>query len=152
MSRGFFAVGIEGGKNSVNVGTLWRSANIMGAAFIFTVGRRYKRQPSDTMESWRHIPLFHFDTIDDLKSHAPHDCLLVGVELDDNAIPAHRFAHPERAIYLLGAEDHGLSATALKACQKLVVLPGDHCLNVSVAGSLILYDRHMKSTPTEATP
>lgn len=145
MSRGFFAIGIEHGKNGANVGTLWRSANIMGAAFIFTVGRRYKRQPSDTLESWRHIPLFHFDTIDDLKAHAPHDSLLVGVEMDDAAEPVESFKHPARAVYLLGAEDHGLSPEAIKASQKLVVLPGERSLNVSVAGSLVLYDRHAKS-------
>ena len=41
----------------------------------------------------------------------PHDCPLVGVELDDRSIPIENFAHPKRVVYLLGAEDHGLIAT-----------------------------------------
>ena len=52
--------------------------------------------------------------------------------------------HPERAAYLLGAEDHGLSPAVLAMCHRIVVLPGRHCLNVAVAGSLILYDRWLR--------
>lgn len=146
MSRGFFAIGIEHGKNAINVGTLWRSANILGAAFIFTVGRRYKRQSSDTLKTWRHIPLFHFDTLTDLREHLPHDCLMVGVELDPSATPLAEFDHPERAVYMLGAEDHGLTREAMETCHRLVVLPGEHSMNVSVAGSIVMYDRDAKGT------
>ena len=46
---------------------------------------------------------------------------------------------------LLGAEDHGLSKAALARCQHLVQLPGRASLNVAVAGSIVLYDRHAKA-------
>ena len=49
MKRGFFGVGIENTKTHQNIGTLWRSASIMGASFMFTIGKRYKKQASDTM-------------------------------------------------------------------------------------------------------
>lgn len=55
-----------------------------------------------------------------------------------------QFKHPERCIYLLGAEDAGLSRKALEMCYLLVQLPGDHCMNVSVAGSIMMYDRLIK--------
>jgi len=139
--RGFFAVGIEHSKCAVNVGTLWRSASIFGASYIFTVGARFKRQPSDTRESWRHIPAFSYATLQDLVDHMPHDCMLVGIELDPTATPLAAFTHPTRAVYLLGAEDWGLSDEARERCQRLVVLPGEHSMNVSVAGSIVLYDR-----------
>lgn len=143
--RGYFAIGIEKIKNEINIGTLWRSANILGASFIFTIGKRYKRQASDTMESWRHIPLYHYDNIDDFyKSGLPYDCQLVGIELDDSATPIKKFTHPQRAIYLLGAEDNGLSKEAVKRCHHIIVLPGDHSMNVSVAGSIVLFDRIQK--------
>lgn len=144
--RGFFAIGIEHGKTVFNVGTLWRSAGLMGAAFIFTVGRRYQKQASDTPKTWRHVPLFHFDTIDDLYGHLPHDCLMVGVEMDPSAIPLHEANHPERAVYLLGAEDHGLTSEAVKLCHRIVVLPGEHSMNVAVAGSIVMYDRLTRGT------
>ena len=34
---GYFGIGILGGKNEANQGTLWRSAWQLGAAFTFTV-------------------------------------------------------------------------------------------------------------------
>lgn len=144
--RGFFGIGIERSKTPVNVGTLWRSAGILGASFIFTIGRRYPRQASDTIKSWRHIPLWTFETLDDFYEHLPYDCQLVGVELDERAKPLATFKHPERCCYLLGAEDHGLTNAAIERCHRLVVLPGDYSLNVATAGSIVLYDRVTKAT------
>lgn len=144
--RGFFAIGVEHGKTAMNVGTLWRSAYLLGASFIFTVGRRYRKQSSDTLKTWRHVPLLHFDTLDDLCAHIPHDCLLVGVEMHPDAIPLHEVSHPERAVYLLGAEDHGLTNEAVDRCHRLVVLPGEHSMNVAVAGSIVMYDRYTRGT------
>jgi tRNA (guanosine-2'-O-)-methyltransferase len=42
--RGYYGIGIENVKTAENVGTLWRSAYILGASFIFTIGKRYKKQ------------------------------------------------------------------------------------------------------------
>lgn len=138
----FFGIGIVNTKRETNIGTLWRSAYAFGAAFIFTVGRRYRRQSSDTVKAWRSVPLFEFESIADLKRHVPYGSLLVGVELDPRAVPLPSFEHPKRAVYLLGAEDHGLSETDRAACHKLVVIPGaSRCLNVATAGSIVLYDR-----------
>jgi len=77
--------------------------------------------------------------------HLPHDAQLVGLELDPRAEPVESFCHQERAVYLLGAEDHGLSKAAMQRCQHLVQLPGRASLNVAVAGSVVLYDRHAKA-------
>jgi tRNA G18 (ribose-2'-O)-methylase SpoU len=145
-SRGFFGIGIEHTKTETNVGTLWRTANILGASFIFTIGRRYKRQSSDTLESWRHIPLYHHDTFEDFYKTIPYDCVLVGVEMDERSKTIKEYKHPARAIYLLGAEDHGLTEKALTHCHHLVVLPGERSMNVAVAGSIVLFDRHSKIT------
>lgn len=108
MMYGYYGIGIENGKTEVNLGTLWRSAHIFGAAFIFTVGRRYRRQSSDVKHTWKSVPLLNFLTVDELKSHLPFECLLVGVEMVGAADELETFTHPERAVYLLGAEDHGL--------------------------------------------
>ena len=37
-TKGFFGIGIESGMQTQNIGTIWRSAQIMGAAFIFVIG------------------------------------------------------------------------------------------------------------------
>lgn len=141
MTRGYFGIGIEHTKTRENVGTLFRSASILGADFCFTIGRRYKQQNSDTIKAWRHMPLWHFATIDDLFAALPFQCKLIGVELADSAVALSEFSHPERAIYLLGAEDNGLTKDAMRRCHHLVRLPGEHSLNVSACGTVVIYDR-----------
>jgi len=139
--RGYFGVGIEGTKTGSNIGTLWRSAYILGAAFIFTINARYRHQSSDTVKAWHSIPLFHYEDFTDFQVHRPHDCQLIGVEIDYRARGIMNFIHPPRAIYLMGPEDGNLSAAAIEKCQTLIQLPGNYCLNVAVAGSIIMYDR-----------
>lgn len=143
-TRGYFGIGILNPKTEENIGTLWRSAYSMGASFIYTIGKRYKKQASDTPQSWKHIPLFHYDTFDDFYLSIPYDCKLIGIELDERSISLNDFKHPERCVYLLGAEDSGISKEAINKCHELVVIPASICLNVSVAGSIVLYDRNSK--------
>ena len=138
---GYFAIGIEGAKNELNVGTLWHSASLLGASFVFTVGRRYRHQGSDTMKATKHLPLLHFNNIDDLYTHLPTGCVLVGLELDQRAVPLIAYLHPKQAVYLLGAEDLGVSAQTMERCHSLVRLPGERSMNVAVVGSIVMYDR-----------
>lgn len=144
MKRGFFGIGIFNGKNEKNVGTLWRSAAILGADFIFTIGKRYQRQASDTMKTPRHIPLYTYKDAQDFFDHVPYDCPVVAVELSDDAIMLNKYCHRERCIYLLGAEDCGISKSVLSRCTEVVQIPGDFCYNVAVAGSIVMYDREVK--------
>ena len=149
--RGFFAIGIEHPKTSHNIGTLWRSAYAFDAAFIFTIGARYHKQSSDTLYTWRHIPLLHFDTFEQFQTSRPHDCELVGIELTATAIELRKFTHPQRAVYLLGSEDNGLTRQAQQACQRTIVIPASYCLNVATAGSIAMYDRSAKQCRSYAS-
>lgn len=141
--RGYFGVAVWHPKHEVNIGTLWRSAHLYGAAFIATVGRRYEPQASDTSGTANHVPLFAYDTIDDLVEHLPHSCPLIGVELTPEAVLLPQFHHPIRGVYLLGAEDHGLPLKVLKRCHQVVQIPTDKpwSMNVSTAGTVVMYDR-----------
>ncbi|MDG1331852.1 MAG: RNA methyltransferase [Crocinitomicaceae bacterium] len=150
-TKGYSAIGVFRGKTSHNMGTLWRSAYILGAAYIFTVDGRYKKQSSDVLRTWSRIPLFQYKTFDDLLANIPHDCRLVGVEIDDRSEMLHEFEHPKRAIYLLGAEDSGLPEFVKEKCHFLVKLPGNSSLNVGVTGSIVLHDRVSK-VPTLLPP
>ena len=142
--RGYFGIGVENSKTRLNMGTLWRSAKIFGASFMFTIGRRYKRQPTDTLKAWRHVPLYHYEDIPHFAKSLPYNCKIIGIEIDSKAVPVERFVHPERAIYLLGAEDHGLTAAGTDLCHALVQIETEYCLNVAVAGSIVMYDRATK--------
>lgn len=144
ISRGYFGIGVERSKTEANVGTLWRSAFSLGASFIFTIGRRYPPQATDTTQSWRHIPLLEYADVDDFHEHIPYDCQVVGVERMDIARRLETFVHPHRAIYLLGPEDGSLSKAALELCQSVVQFDSNYCLNVAAAGTVVMYDRSAK--------
>jgi tRNA G18 (ribose-2'-O)-methylase SpoU len=142
--KGYYAIGVFNPKTDHNIGTLWRSAYILGASYIFTVGKRYKKQTSDVTRTWARIPYFHYDTLEDLTNNIPYDCLLVGVELTEEAQFLHDYEHPKRAIYLLGSEDQGLPEPILQRCNAIVKLPGNSSLNVAVTGSIVCHDRAAK--------
>ncbi len=134
------------------MGTLLRSAHLYEAAFVFTVGRRYQRQATDTAKTALHTPLLHFDSVADLRAHLPHGAPLVGVELDPRAARLGRFAHPERAVYLLGAEDHGLTSDERDQCHHLVQIetPRPESMNVATAGTVLLHHRYVQRLPAAA--
>lgn len=142
--RGYFGIGIENTKYEANIGTLWRSAHAFGASFIFTIKKRYEKQASDTSKTWRQIPLFHYTSLDEFFSTIPYSCPVIGLEFTEKATKINTFIHPERCIYLLGAEDHGLTNEAINKCHQLLILPGKNCLNVATAGSIVMYDRITK--------
>lgn len=144
MTRGFYGIGIVGSKTPINVGTLWRSGGILGASFIFTAGRRYPPQASDTIKAWKHTPFFEFDDAEALFDNLPHACIPIAVELTPDARQLATFVHPERACYILGAEDTGVPQRVLERCKHVIRIPGERSLNVAVAGSIVLYDRIAK--------
>jgi len=137
----FFGIGIQNGKTPENLGVLWRSAQNLGASFIFTIGNRYAKQSSDTHNAVNSMPYFHYVDFEDFFKNLPKGARLVGVELDEKAEDLETFHHPRRCVYLLGAEDNGLTKAAIEKCHFLVKFKSVMSLNVSVAGSIVLYDR-----------
>jgi len=144
IDNGFFGIGILNNVDEINIGTLWRSAYILGATFIFTVDKKYKKQTTDVTNAWQKIPLYHYDSVEELRKNLPYDTQLIGVELDDKALAIEAYQHPHRCVYLLGNEQSGLPRHVLQQCHQLVQLPGDYSLNVAVAGSILMYDRKAK--------
>src|SRR5690348_843116 len=108
MKRGYFGIGIYHPKTEENIGTLWRSAHIMGANFIFTIGKRYKKQSSDTTKAWKTIPLWEFASMAEFKRHMPREGQIIFIEQDKKSENLATFKHPQQAIYILGAEDYGI--------------------------------------------
>lgn len=70
--------------------------------------------------------------------------MLVGVELDELAVPLETFEHPRCCVYLLGAEDHGLTKNAIEKSHHLVKFDTPLSVNVAIAGSIVMYDRNTK--------
>lgn len=140
-----FGIGVEHAKSGVNIGTLLRSAVNFGAAFVFTVGRRYRKQASDTVQATGRIPVFHYRTWDAYREAAPFGWIPIAVELADGAGCLTRFVHPKQCVYLLGPEDGSIDKEALAMCKYVVKIPSNGCLNLAVAGSIVMYDRIAKA-------
>lgn len=143
MKRGYWGIGIYHGKNTDNIGTLWRSAHNFGASFIFVIGRRYHRQASDTTKAERHVPLYEYETFEEFKNNLPKGCQIVLIEQCEGASDLRQANHPVTAAYVLGAEDSGIPESIRKGYQKIYI-DTPMCLNVAVAGSIVMYDRHAK--------
>lgn len=144
MNRGYYGVAVWHPKTGINIGTLWRSAAILDAAFLATIGKRYPPQASDTIKAPRHTPLWHFDTPEDFWTHIPANCCPIAVEIDRRAKSLPTFVHPERAVYILGPEDGSLPTLFTRSAYAVLQIPGAYCFNLAVAGSIVLYDRAAK--------
>jgi tRNA G18 (ribose-2'-O)-methylase SpoU len=138
---GYFEIGIYQARREDNLGTLWRSAYQLGAAGLFTIGRQYRHQASDTEHAERLIPLRHYLTFEEFLQARPKGAALVGVEIGGQ--PLAGFTHPAQAIYLLGSENNGLPEKVLSACQYVISIEAVNkaSYNVAVAGSLVMYHR-----------
>lgn len=141
LPRGYFAIGAERISKALNVGNLMRSAHGFGAAFTFTIGASYQAQEAhaDTSKGRQHVPHYSWASVAELT--LPEGCRLVGVELLDEAIDLPSFRHPLRAAYVLGPEQGSLSPPLLARCDYVVRIPSSFCVNVAMAGAIVMYDR-----------
>ncbi len=142
--RGYFAIGVEGISKPMNLGALLRTAHAFGANYVFTIDAAFDSREvrlSDTADSEQHLPVFDYRRMEDLE--LPRGCRLVGVELTDEAIDLPSFRHPLAAAYILGPERGSLSPQAQERCSFVVKIPTRFCINVSLAGALVMYDRYV---------
>ena len=139
--RGYFGMGVEGISKPMNFGNLARSAHGFGAKFIFTVApaKTIGNPLSDTTRSQDHLPWYSWDSVGEMV--LPDDCRLVGVELTEDAVELPSFRHPAKAAYVLGPENGSLSPQMVERCEFVVKIPMDFCINVAMAGAIVMYDR-----------
>jgi len=140
--RGYFGVGVEAISKPGNVGNLVRSAHAFGASFVFFIDPQTSVtdiKVSDTSNAGGHVPQYVYKTVADMQ--LPKDCVLVGVELTEDAIELPSFRHPLRAAYVFGPELGSLSPELMAKCDYIVRIPTKFCVNVGMAGIVTLYDR-----------
>lgn len=140
--RGYFAIGAEGISKPMNLGNLLRSAHAFGASFFFTIQPTFEARAaalSDTSDAAGQLPVYHHRSIEELV--LPARCALVGVELTEEAEALPSFRHPLTAAYILGPERGSLSPEIVARCDHLVQIPTRFCVNVGVAGAIVMYDR-----------
>lgn len=89
-----------------------RSAFQLGAAGIFIIGSRFKKQSSDTTKTYRHVPLREYETFDEYYQNLPYFTRIVGIEFGGKDIKD--FCYPERCSFLLGNESFGIPPNIIK--------------------------------------
>jgi tRNA(Leu) C34 or U34 (ribose-2'-O)-methylase TrmL len=139
-----------------NVGAAIRAASCFGTKQVWFSGNRVKLDASkgyrlpreERMKGYADVELRQYDRV--FEQFGP-DVTPVAIELRENAELLPLFQHPEKALYVFGPEDGGLEKVTLQHCHRFVVIPTRHCVNVSAAIYLVLYDRLMKSGECPAT-
>jgi tRNA G18 (ribose-2'-O)-methylase SpoU len=151
-SRGYFAIGAERSSKALNLGNLMRSAHAFGASFTFTIGAQYQalEARADTSKGAWHLPHYNWDAPGEMI--LPKGCKLIGVELLDDAIALPSFRHPLQAAYVLGPERGSLSDDLLARCDYTVKIPTSFCVNVAMAGAIVMYDRVKSLAPFADRP
>ena len=146
-----FSIGIFQGKTAFNVVKLRKIATQFGAKSIFVIHPRYSdKKPFDEAEKelsrkqQQLCPFIEYIDFNDFAAKMDEGWVLVGIEM--GGTPLTDFQHPRKAIYILGAEDNGVSALAQKACKYIIEIPSvrSESFNVTCAGAIVMYDRSLK--------
>lgn len=140
--KGYFGIGAERISKPMNLGSLLRTAHAFGASFAFTIGAAFDARAvarADTSLASDSLPLTVYP--DPAALALPVGCRLVGVELLPEAIEMPSFRHPARAAYVFGPERGSLSPELVGRCDFLIRIPTRFCVNLAVAGALVMYDR-----------
>jgi tRNA G18 (ribose-2'-O)-methylase SpoU len=127
-----------------NVGTLVRTAHAAAAEEVILLGERdWNVEAARTAELYTRIVQLPADP-GALRAHlAERRWDLVAVELAEGATPLFEAVYPPRPCFLLGAELGGLPPELVEAATLVVEIPQwglVPCLNLAVAGSIVVYD------------
>jgi tRNA(Leu) C34 or U34 (ribose-2'-O)-methylase TrmL len=118
-----------------DVKQLWYTGNRIQIA----EGERIPRE--ERMKGYRDVELIQYDyPLDQFQD----DVVPVAIEISPTAEVLTEFEHPDKAVYVFGPEDGSLAQVYRKLCHRFVIIPTNHCTNLSAAVYLVLYDRRMK--------
>ncbi|HEU4542509.1 MAG TPA: TrmH family RNA methyltransferase [Jiangellaceae bacterium] len=139
---------LDGVQSPFNVGAMVRTAAAFGITDLYLVGRtasaRDPKAQKMAMGTDRYLNVKHFPDAGPAVERARGEgYLVVGVELTDDAQPLHELDLSRDVCLAVGAEDHGLSAACLKACDLLAYIPQIGkvgSLNVAAAATIACYE------------
>ncbi|RLE31319.1 MAG: hypothetical protein DRJ61_11510, partial [Acidobacteria bacterium] len=143
--RGLRSMAIAGWNTSKehNVGTLVRTAHAVAAQEVVLVGdREWNIEAAKTAQDFTDVTILEDETafLDHVRNR---NWSLVAVELDDRAVSLFEAEYPQNPCFLLGAERDGLPQSLIDAAEVVVQIPQwglVPCLNLAVAGSIVMYD------------
>ena len=141
LPSGYFAIGAERISKALNLGNLMRSAHGFGASFTFTIGATYQalEARADTSKGAQHLP--HYDWASVERAGAAGG---MPPGRRRAARRGHRPAElppPAARRLRAGARARLAVAGAARACDYVVRIPTSFCVNLAMAGAIVMYDR-----------
>ena len=131
-----------------NVGSLVRTAHAAALREVILVGERdWNREAARTADLYTTVTQLPADPAVFLDHVRSRGYTLVAVELAPGAVNLFEADYPENPCFLLGAELGGVPEPLLEAARLVVRIPQwglVPCLNVAVAGSIVVYDHLAK--------
>lgn len=139
---------LEGVQSPFNVGAVVRTAAAFGVDQLYLVGRtaspRDAKAQKLAMGTDRYLDARTFaDAASAIKQAKDDGYRVVGLELADEARPLHEIDLTGDVCVAVGAEDHGMSAGCLNACDALAYIPQVGkvgSLNVAAAAAVVCYE------------
>lgn len=137
-------------KYDHNVAGILRTCSCFGVKQLWWTGSRvsldkpkHERLPrEERMKGYADVKMF--DQQEKPFDAFPDDCTPVAIELVPGAQLLPHFVHPKNPVYVFGPEDGSIPSILRRHCQSFVAIPTAHCLNLSQAVTLVLYDRLIK--------
>lgn len=131
-----------------NVGTLVRTAHAAAAAEVILLGdREWNVAAARTADLYTAVVQLDAD-VDAFRAHLDRrGWNLVAVELATSSVNLFDAVYPDRPCFLLGAELGGVPQELLDDATAIVQIPQwglVPCLNLAVAGSIVVYDHLAK--------
>ena len=145
MNKNNVIVGLTNPKSPSNVGAVMRAAGCFQVDEVIYTGQRYSQAAkfsTDTKNISNVIPLVPVDSLLFYKNNGRK---VVCVELVEGATPLPEFAHPDKALYILGPEDGSISQDVVNQADHVVYIPTIGCMNLAATVNVVLYDRLAKS-------
>lgn len=150
------AIVLNNPKYAHNVGAVLRIASCFKVGHVVYTGQRIqaelderKRLPrEERMKGYRDVELIAYDyPLDLFVGYTP-----IAVELREGSEKLTNFEHPKNAVYVFGPEDGSVEKGLLVKCHRFIVIPSVHCLNLSNAVAITMYDRILKREFLDGLP
>lgn len=147
-TTGRVALILDSVQSPFNVGSILRSAAAYRVEHVWLAGATTSPRAANVRKTALGTDRFlEFSTVDRavdaVVAAQQAGWRVIALELTDDATPLHAVVFGEAVCIVVGNEDHGVSAAALRTCDAIAYLPQlgkVGSLNVATAASIALYE------------
>ena len=132
-------------QSGSNIGSICRNALAFNASEVILVGKKGVPQMRQTDRGARgRLAYKHFFTVREAACYlkAEHNCLILGIEITDDATPITRNPFHRATAFMFGNEGGGLSPRQREACDGSAYIPqyaaGMASINVACASAIVM--------------